>query len=70
MLGTKAYYVRAGLFKDVDIVLVRHVANNFGVHTGPPAGNGLVSIEYMFKGESAHAAGAPWRGRARSTPWS
>ncbi len=24
--------------------------------------NGLVSVEYMFKGESAHAAGAPWRG--------
>src|SRR5580658_8813805 len=27
-LGTKAYYVRAGLFKDVDIVLFAHVANN------------------------------------------
>ena len=27
-------------------------------------GNGLVSVEYTFKGESAHAAGAPWRGRS------
>ena len=63
-LGTKAYYVRAGLFKDVDIVLFAHVANNFGVSYGPESGNGMVSVEYMFKGESAHAAGAPWRGRS------
>ena len=32
--------------------------------TDPAAQNGLVSVEYMFKGESAHAAGAPWRGRS------
>src|SRR5271166_3224372 len=51
-LGTKAYYVRAGLFKDVDIVLFAHVASNFGVSYGPGGGNGLVSVEYMFKGES------------------
>ena len=63
-LGTKAHYVRAGLFKDVDIVLFAHVASNFGVSYGPGGGNGLVSVEYMFKGESAHAAGAPWRGRS------
>jgi aminobenzoyl-glutamate utilization protein B len=63
-LGTKAYYVRAGLFKDVDIVLFAHVASNFGVSYGQGGGNGLVSVEYMFKGESAHAAGAPWRGRS------
>src|SRR6185295_5675587 len=24
----------------------------------------LVTVEYSFKGESAHAAGAPWRGRS------
>src|SRR6201996_8471972 len=58
LVGTKAYYVRAGLFKDVDIVLFCHVANNFSVSAGPGGGNGLVSVEYMFKGESAHAAGA------------
>src|SRR5712671_6219221 len=63
-LGAKAYYVRAGLFKDVDIVLFAHVASNFGVSYGQGGGNGLVSVEYMFKGESAHAAGAPWRGRS------
>src|SRR5215472_6125025 len=28
LLGTKAYYVRAGLFKNVDIVMFTHVGNN------------------------------------------
>jgi aminobenzoyl-glutamate utilization protein B len=63
-LGTKAYYVRAGVFKDVDVVLFCHVGNNLGVTMGPTTSDGLVSVEYMFKGESAHAAGAPWRGRS------
>jgi aminobenzoyl-glutamate utilization protein B len=63
-LGTKAFYVRAGLFKDVDVVLFAHVANSFGVSYGPGGGNGMVSVEYQFKGESAHSAGAPWRGRS------
>ena len=31
---------------------------------GDGAGTGLVSVEYTFKGESAHAAAAPWRGRS------
>ncbi len=64
LVGTKAYYVRAGMFKDVDICLFTHVANNLGVSYGPSGQNGLVSVEYLFKGESAHAAGAPWRGRS------
>jgi aminobenzoyl-glutamate utilization protein B len=64
LLGTKAYYVQAGLFKDVDVVLFAHVAAGFGVSWGGGGGNGMVSVEYMFKGESAHAAGAPWRGKS------
>src|SRR5208282_1313936 len=61
LVGGKAYYVRAGMFKDVDVVLFCHVANNLAVSWGPAVNqNGLVSVEYMFKGESAHAAGAPW----------
>lgn len=63
-LGSKAYYVKAGMFKDVDICLFTHVASNFGVASGPSGQNGLVSVEYAFQGESAHAAGAPWRGRS------
>src|ERR1700727_1810521 len=43
-LGTKAYYVRAGVFKDVDVVLFCHVADSFGVTIGPTTTNGLVSV--------------------------
>src|SRR5437870_1387247 len=64
LLGTKAYYVRAGLFKDVDICIFAHVGAQMNVGWGDSAGNGMVSVEYNFKGESAHAAGAPWRGRS------
>src|SRR6202162_6152406 len=64
LVGTKAYYVRAGVFKDVDISIFTHVGDNLGVSWGDGNQNGLVSVEYSFKGESAHAAAAPWRGRS------
>jgi aminobenzoyl-glutamate utilization protein B len=64
LVGTKAYFVRAGLFKDVDISLFAHVGSNLGVSWGGGFGTGLVSVEYQFKGESAHAAAQPWRGRS------
>ena len=57
LVGTKAYYVRAGMFKDVDVVLFTHVGDNLNVSWGSGAQNGLVSVEYQFVGESAHAAG-------------
>ena len=63
-LGTKAYYVREGIFKDVDIVLYNHVGSNLGTGWGESGGNGLISVEYTFDGESAHSAGAPWRGKS------
>jgi aminobenzoyl-glutamate utilization protein B len=64
LVGAKAYFVRAGLFKDVDAVLFSHVDRNLSVSWGDRSGTGLVSVQYSFKGESAHAAGAPWRGRS------
>ena len=64
LLGTKAYYVRAGAFKDVDICIFAHVGAQMQVSWGDSGGDGMVSVEYDFKGESAHAAGAPWRGRS------
>src|SRR5688500_16861694 len=64
LLGGKAYFVRAGVFKDVDAVLYTHVGNTLGTNWGDSGGSGLVSVEYTFTGESAHAAGAPWRGRS------
>jgi aminobenzoyl-glutamate utilization protein B len=63
-LATKAYYVRAGLFKDVDVVLYNHVGTNLAAGWGDSAGNGLVSVEYTFAGEAAHSGNAPWRGRS------
>ena len=45
LLGTKAYFVRAGMFKDADAVIFSHVASNFGVSSGPGAGSGLISVE-------------------------
>ena len=64
LLATKAWYVRDGVFKDVDVVLFTHVGNNLGVSWGEGGGNGMVSVEYTFEGETAHSAGAPWRGRS------
>jgi aminobenzoyl-glutamate utilization protein B len=64
LLATKAYYVRAGLFEDVDLVLYNHVGTNLSTSWGDSAGNGLVSVEYTFDGETAHSARAPWRGRS------
>lgn len=63
-LGSKAYYVRDGVFKDVDVTIFTHVDDNLGTSYGDDPGSGLVSVEYTFLGETAHAAGAPWRGRS------
>ena len=64
-LGTKAFFTRAGLFKDVDISFFTHVYENFATPWGAPNEySGLVSVLYSFQGTSAHAAGAPWRGRS------
>src|SRR5919198_98100 len=64
LVGAKAYLIRAGLFRDVDASLFAHVGNNLAVGWGAGFGTGLVSVEYTFKGESAHAAAQPWRGRS------
>jgi aminobenzoyl-glutamate utilization protein B len=66
LLGTKAFYVRAGLFKDVDIVLGAHVESQFSTSYGTGNGewSGLVSVQYFFHGKAAHAAAAPWEGRS------
>jgi aminobenzoyl-glutamate utilization protein B len=65
LLGTKAFYVRAGLFKNADIVLGAHVDDAFGTQYGQSfAPQGLVSVQYFFHGKAAHAAMAPWDGRS------
>ncbi len=64
LVGTKAYFVREGLFRDVDIVIFSHVDDNLVTSWGDIAGTGLVSAVFTFQGRSAHSAGAPWRGRS------
>ena len=64
LVGAKAYFIRAGLFKDVDVALFTHVGTNLSVSWGDGGGSGLVSVLYSFKGESAHAAANPWRGKS------
>ena len=63
LLGTKAFYVRDGLFKGVDATIFTHVSSDFSTSYGPSS-NGMVSIEYTFHGRTAHAAGDPWDGRS------
>ena len=60
----KAWLVRAGIFKDVDVTLFTHVGNTLGVSWGQSGSNALISAIFKFKGSSAHAAGAPWRGKS------
>ena len=64
LVGAKAWFVRDGLFKNVDVVLFSHVSSDLTTQWGSGAGNGLISLQYSFKGTAAHAAGAPWRGRS------
>ena len=63
-LGSKAFFVRDGVFDGVDVNLFTHVGSNLGVSWGQSGGNALVSAQFRFTGETAHSAGAPWRGRS------
>ena len=64
LVGTKAYYVRAGYFKNVDACIFTHVGDNLKISYGDNGYNGLISVKFNFEGQAAHAAGAPWRGKS------
>ena len=64
LVGTKAWYVRDGYFKDVDACIFTHVSGDFTSSYGDNGGNGLVSVRFDFEGEAAHAAGQPWRAKS------
>jgi aminobenzoyl-glutamate utilization protein B len=64
LLGSKAWYVRDGYFKNIDACIFTHVSNDFATNYGDGGDNGLVSVQFEFSGEAAHAAGAPWRGKS------
>ena len=63
-LAGKAFLVRAGVFKDVDINIFSHVDSDLYVNYGAAPSLALISAEFRFKGSSAHAAAAPWRGKS------
>ena len=63
-MSGKAFFVRAGVFKDADVVLFTHVSNDLSVSWGPSSQSALISAEFRFKGSSSHAAGAPWSGKS------
>ena len=60
--GGKVYMVRGGLFKDVDATLYFHPgdANN----ASQEKNLATTSAKFRFRGQSAHAAAAPERGRS------
>ena len=58
----KAYMVRDGLFKDVDVILHWHPADENSVTNGGMLAD--ISAKFTFHGIAAHAAMAPERGRS------
>ncbi len=58
----KVYMVRAGLFDDLDVALHWHPGANNDADAGAALAN--KSAKFRFHGISAHAAGAPERGRS------
>jgi aminobenzoyl-glutamate utilization protein B len=64
LVAGKAFLTREGFFEGVDAVLFTHVSSKSEVNWGKTDGTGLISVEYTFKGESSHSAGAPWRGKS------
>ena len=64
LLGSKAWYIREGVLKNADACIFTHVYSGFQARYGDPGYNGMVSVQFSFDGEAAHAAGAPWRGKS------
>lgn len=62
-LISRPYMVRAGLFNDVDAVIDNHASSSFSTSYGVD-GSAVISAVFVFRGKTAHAAGAPWSGRS------
>ncbi|MEE2971114.1 MAG: amidohydrolase [Pseudomonadota bacterium] len=61
-LLSRPYFVRDGHFDDVDVAFHDHVDSEFKSDYGLMQ-TAVVSAEFIFHGEPAHAAKAPWKGR-------
>lgn len=60
--GGKVFMARGGLLDDVDAVLTWHPASRNDASA--ESSLAIISAKFTFKGVSAHAAMAPWRGRS------
>jgi aminobenzoyl-glutamate utilization protein B len=61
-VGGKLYMLRAGLFKDVDVVASWHPGDETKAET--KSSQALVNFIVEFHGRTAHAAADPWNGRS------
>ena len=61
-IGGKIYMIREGLFRDVDVALVWHPADETKVDFEGAQANVQFFVE--FRGRTAHAAADPWNGRS------
>ncbi|MGI8745874.1 MAG: amidohydrolase [Bryobacteraceae bacterium] len=60
--GGKLYMIRAGAFKDVDVVLSWHPSDQNGASLRSSLA--IISAKFRFHGKPAHAAAAPEAGRS------
>ena len=58
---SRPYFVRDGLFDDVDLAFHDHIHREFKAEYGLMQYS-VISVEFVFRGETAHGA-YPWRGR-------
>jgi len=61
-LLSRPYFVRDGLFDDVDLAFHPHVLDEFKSDYGIIQ-SAAISADFTFHGETAHAAVSPWKGR-------
>jgi len=63
MVISRPYMVRAGLFKEVEVVLDCHIFGTFSTFYGT-SGAGMYSFVVTFRGKTAHSGSKPWMGRS------
>ncbi len=62
LLVPRPYFARDGYFKDVDVAFHTHIGEELKTEYGIRQ-YALISAEFTFKGQTSHAASAPWAGR-------
>ncbi len=63
MVISRPYMIRAGLFKDVEVVIDCHASDAFSTSYGT-SGAGMYSFIVTFRGKTAHSGANPWLGRS------